>query len=36
MADESDAAARLRRADRAYHDPAQFHLHEFATGGERA
>jgi hypothetical protein len=24
--------ATLARADRAYHDPAQFHLHEFGGG----
>jgi len=25
--------ATIARADRAYHDPAQFHLHEFGGGG---
>jgi hypothetical protein len=29
----TDALAVITRADRAYHDVAQFHLHEF--GGER-
>jgi hypothetical protein len=30
----SDSMATIARADRAYHDVAQLHLHEF--GGERA
>jgi len=29
----TDALATIARADRAYHDPAQFHLHEFGGGG---
>ncbi len=29
----TDALAVIERADRAYHDPAQFHLHEFGGGG---
>jgi len=28
----TDALAVIERADRAYHDPAQFHLHEFGGG----
>jgi len=29
----TDALAVIERADRAYHDPAQLHLHEFGGGG---
>lgn len=29
----TDALAVIERADRAYHDPAQYHLHEFGGGG---
>lgn len=30
----TDALAVITRADRAYHDVAQFHLHEFAEGDQ--